>query len=456
MKNSNPSVRLNKFNYSFLQKLNPHAQEIVKGMSLAFILRIMGALLNFGFSLALARALGAEGAGQYFLVLAVISIATVIGRIGLDNAIIRFISAGAAANDSIAVKGVYTKGIKYALLGSTTVALLVYLFAPWLSLTVFSKPELSPSLRWMSPAIVFWSIVFIQSSAFRGLKRISDGLIPQFVGIPLIAITIFLSVGILQGVRGAIYAFLTGTGLMAFYSVSKWWRSNPDLKRVRGKFDTRKLFRSSIPLFWVTTTYLVLNRTSVIMLGIFGPSADVGIFSLAHRTALFVSFILMAGNSIIAPKFSELYSTGRMNDLASTARYSIKLMQISTLPILLLIACLPEQIMSLFGQDFVGGAYVLVVLGFSQFINAAVGPVGTLLMMTGNEKSVRNSVVVAAALNLVLNYILIKYLHLFGAALASGLSLIVLNIFYLVEIPKRLNISILYLLGLHRSHEKKH
>ena len=86
-------------------------QEVVNGASVAFVIKVIGAGLSFGFNVLLARMLGADGAGIYFLALTVTTIATVFGRMGLDNALLRFTAANAAVGDWGAVKGIYRKGM---------------------------------------------------------------------------------------------------------------------------------------------------------------------------------------------------------------------------------------------------------------------------------------------------------------------------------------------------------
>ena len=55
--------------------------------------------------------------------------------------------------------------------------------------------------------------------------------------------------------------------------------------------------------------------------------------------------------------------------------------------------------MSLFGPEFRAGGPVLTILAAGQYVNVLTGSVGYLLMMTGNERLVRNNMAVAALLN---------------------------------------------------------
>ena len=80
--------------------------------------------------------------------------------------------------------------------------------------------------------------------------------------------------------------------------------------------------------------------------------------------------------------------------------------------------------LSIFGTGFDDGQSALVVLVSSQLVAAAFASCGYLLMMTGNEKLFRNSVLFGAVVNVALNALLIPPLGVLGAATATGLTLV--------------------------------
>jgi O-antigen/teichoic acid export membrane protein len=188
---------------------------------------------------------------------------------------------------------------------------------------------------------------------------------------------------------------------------------------------------------------LAMGWTATIVLGIWATSADVGIFNAASRTVLLGGLVLMAVNSIAAPKFAALHREGDMKALNSMARSSAILMLAIASPLLLAFTLAPGPVMRLFGPEFVAGAPLLVILALGQFVNVATGSVGYLLMMTGHEKLMRNSVAIAAALNLVLNLVLVPIAGTLGAAIATAISLATLNLVATYYSWSRLGIVIL-------------
>ena len=420
--------------------LNLHMREVVRGASIVFALKMVGAGLGFGFNLLLARMLGAEGTGIYFLALTTITVATVFGRVGLDITLLRFAAAGAAVEDWATVKGVYRKGMTIAFVCSSCAALAVFAAAPLLAGAVFSEPELTVPMRWMALAIVPFALLTLQSQILLGLKRMLYSQLVQGIGIPAFSLLGLYLLAQTWGVVGAVWAYSLGAVLTMLLGFWLWRAATPQLRGKPGRFEARRLLRSSMPLFWVASMNLVMMWTATFMLGIWGTVADVGIFGVASRTVLLMSFLLTAVNSIAAPKFAALYQQGDMEALGSTARGSAKLLILLSIPVLLLLTLFPGEVLKLFGPQFVEGATALAVLAVGSFVSIVTGLVGYLLVMSGNERLLRNNVTVAALLNVALNLALIPSTGMLGAAIATAVSLAVLNLISVYLVWSRLRI----------------
>ncbi len=77
-------------------RFDTHIQELVRGASLAFAIKVVAAGLAFGLNVILARLLGADGSGIFFLTYTVILVSSALGRIGMENVLIRFIATNIA------------------------------------------------------------------------------------------------------------------------------------------------------------------------------------------------------------------------------------------------------------------------------------------------------------------------------------------------------------------------
>ena len=188
---------------------------------------------------------------------------------------------------------------------------------------------------------------------------------------------------------------------------------------------------------------MLINWTATFALGIWGTGEDVGIFSMASRTAMLTSLILTSVNSISAPKFAELYKKKDMVALGSTARSTAKLMTLIASPLLLLFLIAPQWVMGMFGDEFQKGGILLSILTIGQFVNVATGSVGYLLMMSGNEKLMRNNVAFVAVLSVVLNAALVPLYGAFGAVIATAVCLASQNLIAMYMVNSRLGINII-------------
>ena len=424
----------------WFRRADVHLQEVIRGASLAFVLKGAASALTFAVSLILARMLGADGAGLYFLALTVVTIAAMLSKVGLDNTMVRFTASHAVHQEWPAVKGLYSKGMLLTLAVSVTVSLLLFSLAPWLAGTVFQDQRLAAPLRWMSLAVAPFALVYLQGQALIGLKRTGGGV--ALSGAVLAALTLpgILLLAPRFGATGAAAAYTLGSLATLGGGFLLWNRATPQLKGVKGAFPTERMLSSCVPLFWVALLNLTLQWSSNLMLGIWSTSSDVGLYSMANRTSGLVSFILMSVNAISAPKFSELYSRGDLEGLGRLARSTAKLMTLFASPLVLACVLIPGPVMSIFGPEFVAGAPALAILGVGQFVNVATGSVGYLLVMTGKERVWRNLTGFSAALCVSLNVLLIPPYGLIGAATAMAVSLSVLMILSVWMVRRSLGI----------------
>lgn len=315
-----------------------------------------------------------------------------------------------------------------ALTASTVSAVLLFVGAATVSAHLFRKPELAGPLRIASVALVPMVMAFLHAELLKGLKRIVAAVFVQGIGIPALTLLIFVTYAYRGEVDGAVWALVAATWITSVIGLSLWRRATPRLVGVRGSFPTRALLESSVPLFFVACMTFIMGWTGTLFLGIWGTNEEVGIFTVAVRTALLISLVLVAVNAIAAPKFAELYRQGDMEALAVLARNAAILVSILAAPVFLFFALFSTTVMSLFGPEFRAGGPVLAILAAGQYVNVLTGSVGYLLMMTGNERLVRNNMAVAAILNLVLNFVLIRAYGVLGAAIGTAVAITVLNL----------------------------
>jgi O-antigen/teichoic acid export membrane protein len=150
----------------------------------------------------------------------------------------------------------------------------------------------------------------------------------------------------------------------------------------------------------------------------------------------------------VAPAFAILYKKGYREDLQKVISEVMIWICVPSLIIAMTTVIFAKPILSTFGPDFLTAHWTLKVLVVGEVISVLLGPVGTLMTMTGHQNS---SVIVSgvcALTNLGLNAILIPKYGGLGAAISTALTLIIWNswLAILVLIKIKVNPSVLGIL----------
>lgn len=413
------------------RSLDPHTTELVVGATVAFVTRLGGAAAKFGLNVAIAWLLSAGEVGVFLLTMTVVTVASMTGRLGLDNTVLRFSAASADAGNWSAVAGVWHRSMTLAVAGSVVVTVALVLSARWLASTAFDDAAFGPALTILSLAIVPTSVLTIYGQLLKGIKRTGQGVMVLTGMVPLSSIALVLILVPRWGLTGALASYVTSCVAAAAIGAVFWRRATTAR---RGTFPAKDLIGSALPLFVHSLLQMVIQHGALIMLGIWATSEEVGTFGLAYRTAALVMYALIAVNSIAAPQFSAMHRRGDMEDLKRTAQTSTFLMCLVAGPVLAVFVFFPRQVMHIYSAEFASGGPLLAILAAGQFVIVATGSVQLLLMMSGRERWMMRTTAIAAALALALNWALIPRWGAKGAAVATTLVWTIQNLMVLVVV----------------------
>lgn len=414
-------------------------KEIFRKASINFLIRIIGSMLGLVLSILLARHLGASNFGDYSLALAIITVASTFSRFGLDNSIIRFTAIEISKESWQGALYILKSSLLMALLGGVFSGFLLYLFIDTIALNI-NKPNLGVVLHNVVYALPLLTISIILAQFLFGIKRsvvsqlILTLIVPLFLvvfmlvsgydGVSLNGISIAYTSAVFLSVVIGIY------GVVTFVSTSFSKPSN---------YDFTAFLRSSYPLYVSSIFSNLTQWSSIIIIGVWLTSSDVGVFSVAQKIVAMISFIQVAFNSITAPVFSSLFYNNELVKLKNVAQKTTLTTILISVPILLCIIVQPGLVLGYYGADFSDkGSLILRIMLVGQIINIVTGPSGFLLMMSGNENSFKNTTIIGGGVAIVLNISLIPLMGLVGAALALSCSVIIVNVLNATKVKKKL------------------
>jgi O-antigen/teichoic acid export membrane protein len=111
-------------------------------------------------------------------------------------------------------------------------------------------------------------------------------------------------------------------------------------------------------------------------------------------------------------------------------------------PLFLLILCNSRDILGILGQRFTAAALALSILSFGHLLKVCMGTAAVLLVLGGRQRLEAANAAIAAALNIILNYILIPRFGLVGAATSTCTSLVVLSGLRLLQVSRAFPVAI--------------
>ena len=424
-----------------IKQLTEQIETIAKGASITFFGDFAGKGLAYLSQVVVARLLGVQLFGYYALGLTIYKFSSLMAQLGLNNGVLRFVPKLKNGTDDSAARGVVRSGLIISSLVGSLLAIGIYFGASWISNSIFKEPNLTGVLRSFSVGIPFFALMMIALYSTRSEKRMEYFVYVKNFQLQFSFLAFFL-VSYLLGFRlyGATWSWVIATVAACLSSIFFLKNVFPKIIENYRPRKIRELLKFSLPLVLVGVLQFLILWTDTFMLGALSSAETVGLYRAAVQTALLLGMVLRAFNSIFAPIISDLYSKKRQETLDLLFKTITRWVFVLTAPLFAIIIVAGDSVLEIFGPAFPVVWLPLILLGLSQMLDASMGPVGYILIMSGNQKIEFYNVLFVALLNIALNFIMIPKLGTLGAALATGTSVICVNLIRLVAVTLRLKL----------------
>ncbi|ACN15623.1 lipopolysaccharide biosynthesis protein [Desulforapulum autotrophicum HRM2] len=423
-------------------KLDVHTRSVLKKSAASTVVKATGMLISVVVSIFIGRTIGADGLGIITLSHKVANILIAVGLLGIYQVIIKEVAIAHNKNNFEHIGSVINTAYWLNGLFTLVLSVIFILLSPWLANNVFHEPRLTYPL--MITLVVSTPQVFsrIYSAALIGYHKIwQSNLVNQALSIAVTGGLLFAAWLSQWTITLNMVAVTYAIGwVFVTLSVGMYWRTlyTHDTKST---LIPKQLLVTSMPLFWVTVSTMVVTSSSAVILGWLESSKNVGIFTTAARIALLTSFLLQVTNAAISPKLAALYESNKKEEMEKMVqRITLGLGIIGLFQTLFLVVA-GRYILSLWGNEFEEGYWILIILSVGQLFNIGTGAADTLLVMCGQEKIQKNISIIFMCFNLVSSFIFIKYYGIYGAAVATALTVIGQNITRLILAKTKIGIS---------------
>ena len=410
-----------------------------------FLGTLFTAAAGYLFKIYVARVLGAGALGVYALGMTLVGFFGLFTGLGLPQTAVRFVAAYSATQQYQRLHAFFRHALILLALANLALAGTLILIGPWIARSLYHSSDLAHYVRLFAGLLALGGFTAFMGQVLAGYKDVAlRTVITNFIGSPLnIVLGVILLAGGM-GLRGYVLAQVASGAIVLCLLCAAAWRLTPAAARHFPSKAPRvesEVFWFSAAVFGVSFLEFSLGQADKIMLGIFLDVRQVGIYAVAASLVAFVPVALQTVNQIFSPTVADLHARGEHALLGRIFQTLTKWIIGLTLPLAFVMILDAKPLMRLFGPAFETGWIVLVIGTLGQLVNAGVGSVGYLLLMSGNQRRLIRVQTMTAVFMVVVTFALVRPFGIIGVALAAALTNVLTNYLCLREVRSALHLS---------------
>ncbi|CDZ31877.1 Putative polysaccharide export protein, PST family [Neorhizobium galegae bv. officinalis] len=408
----------------------------------AFVIRVASAAIAFVSQIVLARLMGEFEYGIFAFVWVLVVLAGNLSCLGFHTSVIRFLHQHKARDEVATVRGLNLAVRLVALISASTVAGLGFLFLNIYGHTVEAYYLVPVSLAFFTIPMIALGDVLDGTARSNGWTV--TALSPTYLIRPTLILAFMLGALWFGAAHTAVTAMQAALAATYVTTLLQLLRLTLRLRRLYGpgpmQFEIGAWFRYSLPLFLVDGIGFLLTNADVVVVGLYLPPDQVGIYYAAAKTIVLVQFVYFSIKAAAGPRFSAIMAEDDMPALAAFAGQTARWSFWPSLAVGLMALAAGELLLSLFGSAFTAGYWLMAILFCGILAKSMVGPGEVLLSMAGRQKLCVLLYAVTLLASITLNIALIPRFGLTGAAMATAAAMMIEAILLHIAVRRTLGI----------------
>ncbi|SEG59962.1 oligosaccharide flippase family protein [Bosea lathyri] len=401
---------------------------LLSGMSMAY-----SQLATAVFGVFLASRLGAEDYGTVSLARNFFMIAVVLSPLGLDLALQRHLARASEASRANEVAWLRLAAFTVS---ATVTALLFTDLARLLEAHVFQHAGFGLVLAFTMAALPLATDMAVLGGAYRGIYRPLLSVVTTYFIQPtirIVAILILLSFisGLWAVVIGTLISFILAWALQAARAHSLFPVGAGFLG---ARHEAAKVMRYALVLGVSTFIFTVARSLDTISLGYWATLADVGRYAIVQMVGQLVAMIGIALGQTLASSVAAAARDGDTALMATILKNNMSLASILCAPLCVAIAIWGRDIDLLLGPTYQITGSVFIVAALTQWLMTVTHYSSVALSMTGRHMTELFNNLLALAVQLLACALLVPYLGMLGAALATLSTILILTVIRQIQI----------------------
>jgi O-antigen/teichoic acid export membrane protein len=348
-----------------------------KALSAVLVWRFTGTILQFVFTILVARALGAAASGYVFTCMAWSIFTAALLSLGAPAFVLREASR-LGATGRVALGALYGKISLAAALAIAAIAAFKAV-APDLLVAPYDHLLLLAVLA--GYAIL---LLEVTTSALIGIRREHEGILLRFVCPPLALCVLLVACGTVSttpSVDVIVATYVVTVGALALVA-DRLYRAWAGPRREASTADAITRRR----LWSINVVNALYSGLPFFVLPYFAQPREIAHFAIGYRLTSVAQTASVALGSYFSPRFARAHEQGNARSLRLLFHASQAASLALIAPLAVFLSPLGETVLDLFGKDFDGAWVYLAVPVVARLLIAGCGLTEQFLAMTHNER----------------------------------------------------------------------
>lgn len=404
----------------------------------AIYCKVLSAALSFIFMWLIAKILSIKEAGIFFFTYNLMMILVQLSRAGTEHSLLTLVS-GQRNRSNILLTTINTAiyvAIICAILGS-----LIYFSNKINPLNIYSNASAELILGLLLVAAIAFSASQALATYFQAQGEIYSQYWSLNVGIMLIGSTYTATTWLNYEKASALNistAFLVINIIITVSCFALLLRSTKKLPvtcmEAEKNLSIQEISKKTLPYTTVTLLSISTYWGGQLLAGIWLSEEDLATLSICMRVAILVNFIHMSFDGILAPRIAALYKNKRLSELDSCISTHNFIAKSYALVMLLFFIFFGEWVLGAFGEEYISGYSALIIMSITWLIVSSLGPVNTVLLMTGHVIYSRRVLMASGATTILLSIYLIPSHGLIGAVISTSIGTLLLPVLCSIKV----------------------
>ena len=372
-------------------------------------------LLSFVRFPILTKGLGVTLYGTWSLINVTISLVVPFALLGLSSAVPRFL---AAETDRDRIREDFLSTSSVVFVSGAAFSILLFVISDYLAALIFKDVNLSFYVKLASILVFFTSMTRLTLVFFQMQRRIGlyatlqlGHTASQVVLIILFLLLGYKLVGVITAVAvsGMLFCFI-----QLFVVLRQVGLHSPRFLNIKSYLKWGVPLTPSSMILWI------IRGSDRYMVSYFIGVTAAGVYSAAYRLGDYASFVLTALSIVLYPTIVKSYEKGNIGETTKYLKYSLKYFMMIAIPSAFGLSILAEPLLSILTRpEFLAGVSVVPFVAFGAVLFGFYRICLYIIYIANKTYLTVRLLGASAALNIILNIILIPRMGIVGAAIAS-------------------------------------